>query len=316
MVQLRTHIRLTHRIGLLIVAISIAVMAVMSAIAQAQPNASSEKAITIAVVYTLDKSGYRNDSLAEMVQFLLPICLRDLEGVEVVPYERVSKFLADNALQPPLNAKEMISVAKGVNADLAMRAVVESISISKKHRRIAVSLSTESFGSELGIIVNRTRVEGIGDIIGDPKSPNAIYGAVVAAIDDACVRTAEQFEYSYKVRGLLLLPPMENHIRSNLGIHHGLKVGAELVITYRGSPMAWAKVVDVDYDDCRAKLTKVRAGAELFSGMQVQVIYNPPRHEDLTHRQKIERELRRATRHLVIAIVVVTSGLVAADVIQ
>lgn len=312
MVQSGMHIR---SICLIAIATLIAATTI-STMVQAQPDESDEEVITIAVVYTLDRSGYTGDSLAEMVQFLLPICLRDLEGVQVVPYDKVSKFLADNALQPPLSAKEMITVAKGVNADLAMRAVIESISISKKHRRITVSLTTESFSSKLGIVVNRTRAEGAGYIIGDPKSSNAIYGAVVAAIDDACARTAEQFEYSYKVRGLLLLPPMENHIRSNLGIHQGLKVGAELVVTYQGRPVAWAKVVDVNYDDCRAKLTRVRAGAELFSGMQVQVIYNPPRHEGLTHRQKVERELRRATRHLVIAIVVVTGGLVAADVIH
>lgn len=272
--------------------------------------------LKVAVVYVEDKTGYPDGGFSDEPQFMLTQALRDIEGFDVVPVDLVREMMSKLKFHPPLNDREMLQLAAELKVDWAIRATLESVTLDRKANLVSISASAEALSCALGIVVSRASSIGTCAIRGDPSNQPLLYTAIIKAIANASSLIAHQLEYSAKVKGLLLLPPMNNHIRANIGSHQGLKVGAHLLIVWRDRPMAWAKVVDLDGDDCHAKLERIVPGVRLEPNMKVLVVSNPAVHEALPYREKIERELKVATRHLVIAIAVTFGVLIATDVIK
>ncbi|MFA4029176.1 MAG: hypothetical protein GDYSWBUE_001956 [Candidatus Fervidibacterota bacterium] len=273
-------------------------------------------ALKIAIAYVDDKTGYPDKALSDAAQFMLAQALRDVKGFEVISVDLVKEAMAALKFRTPLGDAEMCQLASELKVDWVIRATLERVTIDRRANTVSIPMTAEAVGKDLGIVVSRASAVGSCLAKGDLTNSLVLYSTLVSAINDACARVAGQLEYSAKVKGLLLLPPMGNHIRANIGIHQGLKVGAQLLVVWRNQPVAWAKVVDVNDDDCQALLTQVAVGKRLEPNMRVLVVSNPAAHEAPTYREQVERELKRATRELFIAVAVTFGALLAADVIK
>lgn len=278
--------------------------------------ATDGAALKVAVAYVADRTGYPDRALSEAAQFVLAQALREVEEFEVTPVDLVKEVIAALKLRPPLSDSEMCQLASELKVDWAIRAVLERVTIDRRTNTVSIPMTAEAVGKDLRVIVSRASAIGTCSAKGDLANSLVLYATLVGAINDACTRIAEQLEYSAKVKGLLLLPPVNNHIRANIGIHQGLKVGAQLLVVWRNQPVAWAKVVDVNDDDCHAALLHVAVGKRLEPNMRVLVLTNPVAHEAPTYREQIERELRKATRDLFWAVAITFGALIATDVIK
>ena len=278
---------------------------------------SKQAPLKVAVVFVEDKSGYPSDgALSDVAQFILTQALQESKAFEVIPVDIVKASLAKLKLLPPLTEKEMIKLSTELNADWVVCATIECVRIDKSKATVSVPLIAEALSSSLGVVVSKANACGIYKVKGDITNSIVVYSGIVGAINDACRKIASQLEYSANQRALLLLPPMNNHIRANIGSHQGLKVGAELLIVWCERPLAWAKVVDVDYDDCEAMLQRLVPGARLEPNMRVLVVSNPPAHELPPRREQLEREIKKAAKDLLISIALTFGVLIATDVIK
>ncbi|MCS7252687.1 MAG: hypothetical protein RMK18_02175 [Armatimonadota bacterium] len=278
--------------------------------------AADRVALKIAVAYVDDRTGYPDKALADVAQFMLTQALREIEGFEVISVDLIRDAMTALKLRPPLTDIEMCKLANELKVDWVIRAALEQATLDKRTNAVSVPMMAEAVSRDLEVIISRASAVGTYTAKGDLANPLVLYTALVNAINNSCSHAAGQLEYSAKVKGILLLPPMNNFIRTNIGIHQGLKVGAKLLVVSHGRPVAWAKVVDVNDDDCQAELMQVVLGKRLEPNMKVFVISNPAAHEAPTYAERIERELRRATRELFIAIVITFGALIATDVIK
>jgi TolB-like protein len=273
--------------------------------------------LKIAVAFVEDKSGYPSEgALSDVVQFILTQALKEVEAFEVIPADIVKASLAKLKLSPPLTSKEMVQLSAELKADWVVHATIECVRIDRSKGIVSVPLTAEALSGSLGVVVSKANACGTYKLKGDITNSVVVYGGIVGAISDACSKIAPQLEYSARQKALLLLPPMNNHIRANIGSHQGLKVGAELLIVWHERPLAWAKVIDVDYDDCEAVLQRIVAGARLEPNMKVLVVSNPLAHELPPYREQLEREIKKASRDLLISIALAFGVLIATDVIK
>lgn len=279
-------------------------------------TAANNAALKVAIAYVDDRTGYPDRALSDAAQLVLAQAMREVKGFEVASVDLVKEVMVALKFRPPLSDGEMCQLASELKVDWVIRAIIERVTVDKRTNTVSIPMTAEAVGKDLGVVVSRASAIGTCSARGDLANSLVLYAALVGAINDACTHIVRQLEYSAKVKGLLLLPPFNNHIRANIGIHQGLKVGAQLLVVWRNQPVAWAKVVDVNDDDCHATLLHVAVGKRLEPNMRVLVLSNPIAHEAPTYREQIERELRKATRDLFWAIAITFGALIAADVIK
>ncbi len=274
--------------------------------------AAAQKPIQVAFWGVEDESGYGGAVFKEKVAETL---------VEALNATQV--FLAQNLhgkVTTPLNAQMLAGIAREMNVSAVAQATVKKVSIRKPKRdpKATVVLETQLIPVKAAQVVFKALAEGKGD---DPAEGRAVAKAVAAA----AAEIAKQLSLAVALKGQVLLPPVysilpathykdkdqlhERTVRISLDMTSGLKVGSEVMILRRGSPVASGRVVEVDIGSSLVALTTVQPGVQIRTGDEVRVISIPQYAAKLPLPLQKEREYKRVEHDFALALAIAAAAI-------
>ncbi len=163
-------------------------------------------------------------------------------------------------------------MARGLNLDGVFIADIYEITVNEKTKEARIELQLQLIDKK-GEVISRTYTYA-----GSFKKPGFAGETkllVQEALQNAAASSLQETQKNLSTKGIVTSIKGNGVVVTNLNLTHGIKKGAQLVVTRNGSKIARLAVIDVNKANSLSQITELVNGKLISPSDNVQLVFNP-----------------------------------------
>lgn len=192
-------------------------------------------------------------------------------------------------------------MARGLNLDGVFIADIYEITVNEKIKEARIELQLQLIDKK-GEVISRTYTYA-----GSFKKPGFAGETkllVQEALQNAAASSLQETQKNLSTKGIVASIKGNGVVVTNLNLTHGIKKGAQLIVTRNGSKIARLVVIDVNKANSLSQITEMVNGKLISPSDNVQLIFNPlpdPKAEKAKLKTKSSKSAIRTLTSILVA---------------
>lgn len=192
-------------------------------------------------------------------------------------------------------------MARGLNLDGVFIADIYEITVNEKTKEARIELQLQLIDKK-GEVISRTYTYA-----GSFKKPGFAGETkllVQEALQNAAASSLQETQKNLSTKGIVASIKGNGVVVTNLNLTHGIKKGAQLVVTRNGSKIARLVVIDVNKSNSLSQITEMVNGKLISPSDNVQLVFNPlpdPKAEKAKLKTKSSKSAIRTLTSILVA---------------